>query len=668
MPAEKKIKRVLKVGQEETSGLSSFVERPVPTEKEVATFERVVGREVREQEIDSNLSEIYSDKKGGKVDVRKMNIRKRPNFLVRFFKKIILLGILAAAAYFAYSYWLADSNDVNGLDFKISAPENILAGEEFSYQITYHNPTKYILSQARLEIQYPENFIFGSASLAPASGNYGWNLPDLDPGATNSVTVTGRLINRPDSANVIVGYLSYTPGTLSSQFKKEASASTIVSSLGFTADLDYSGTAFINQDNEITLILSDVQNNYLGDFNIAFTLPVEANASVVTAAEKSATTSAEKEAAGTSTKIIVAKTGGASWQVSNLLQASGRQEIPLVYKIKEKSDNTEIKVRLEKKMENGEAYVFWEKSFKPELVSSDLNLTMILNGSKSDGAVNFGQPLHYSLAYSNRGSAAYKDVVIMAAPDGDFLDWNSLVDDKKGEVRNKMIIWTKNEIPELAEIKPGDEGTVDFSINLTAFKDSDQGKELKVISYGQYGMNNKAVKDNENKSNTITSLINSDLSLSENILYFNNDNLPVGSGPLPPKVGEKTSVKVYWTVKNNLHELSDTRVVLALPSYVSWDGNNTTNVGNIYYDGATRQVIWEIGRLPISAYRLDAEFGISVTPADSDRNKILVLSPGSTVSAMDTETKATITKKTEAKTTKLEDDDIAGLTNSGRVE
>jgi hypothetical protein len=667
MPAEKKIKRVLKVGQEETSGLSSFVERPVPTEKEVATFERVVGREVREQEIDSNLSEIYSDKKGGTVDVKKMVIKKRPNFLIRLFKKVILLGILAAAAYFAYSYWLADSNNVNGLDFKISAPENILAGEEFSYQITYHNPTKYILSQARLEIQYPENFVFSLASLAPTSGNYGWDLPDLDPGATNSITVTGRLINQPDSANVIVGYLSYTPGALSSQFKKEASASTIVSGLGFTADLDYSGTAFINQDNEITLILSDVQENYLGDFNIAFTLPIEANASVVTADEKIATTSA-KAAAATSTKIIVAKTGGASWQVSNLLQASGRQEIPLVYKIKEKSDNIEIKVRLEKKLENGEAYVFWEKSFKPELVSSDLNLTMILNGSKSDSAVNFGQPLHYSLTYSNRGSAAYKDVIIMAALNSNFLDWNSLVDDKKGEVRNKTIIWTKNEIPELAEIKPGDEGAIDFSINLSTFQDSDQGQELSVISYGQYGMNNKTVKDNENKSNTITSRINSDLSLSENILYFNSDNLPVGSGPLPPKVGEKTSVKVYWTVKNNLHELTDARVVFALPSYVSWDSNNTTNVGNIYYDGATRQVIWEIGRLPISAYRVDAEFGISITPADGDRNKILVLSPGSTVSAMDTETKETITKKTEAKTTKLEDDDIAGLTNSGRVE
>jgi hypothetical protein len=104
-----------------------------------------------------------------------------------------------------------------------------------------------------------------------------------------------------------------------------------------------------------------------------------------------------------------------------------------------------------------------------------------------------------------------------------------------------------------------------------------------------------------------------------------------------------------------------------LPDYVIWE-NGETNVGSIYYDDASRQVIWEIGRLPLSVYRADAEFDISIIPAESDRNKILVLSPGSTVSATDMETKDVIIKKTSAKTTKLEDDDIAGLNNSGVVQ
>ncbi len=665
MPEAKKIKRVLRVGRSLDSSLSSFVERPVPTEREVASFERVVKREARDQEIDSNLSEIYSDKNGDRVNVQRLRAKKRLPFIIRLLSRLLVLGFLALMAYLAYSYWFSGTNDISSLDFKVNAPDQITAGEEFSYEISYHNPTKLSLSRVHLEMQYPDNFIFMSASSNPTSGNYGWDLPDLSPGASANLTITGKLIAAPDSANVVFGRLSYLPGSFTSEFKKEASASTMISGLGFNVDLNYSATAFLNQDNEMSLIFSNVQNNYLGDFNISFTLPSDANADVGTTAD---TASSTPPLAASSTPFTIVKSGGASWQVSGLNQATGRQEVPLTYIIKQKSANSEIKVRLEKKLDDGQTYTFWEKSFTPELVTSDLNLALSLNGSKNDSAVSFGQTLHYSLAYANRGANSYKDVVIMAALSGDFLNWNSLEDSNKGAVQNQTIIWTKNEIPALAEIKPGAEGTIDFSIGLLPFRSGDLGKKMTVVAYGQYGMNNKPVKGQENMSNTITSQINSNLNLSEEIRYFNSDNLPVGSGPLPPQVGAKTSFRVYWTVKNDLHELSDVRVVLPLPSYVNWEGNNTTNVGSLYFDDATHQVIWEIGRLPLSVYRTDAEFSISITPSDSDRNKILVISPGSTVSAMDAETKNTITKKISSKTTKLEDDDIASLNNSGIVQ
>lgn len=663
MSEEKKVKKVLRVDKEDYSSLSAFVERPIPTDKEVASFERVVGREARNKEIDTNLSEIYTDKKGSLVDVKKMKIKRRQLAIVRFFKKLLILTLLIGAAYFAYSYFFDRTNDSSSLELGIVAPEKVLAGEEFSYQVTYHNPSKFVLSGVHLEIQRPENFILTNSSIVPNSGNYGWNLPNLDPGANATLSITGKLINKPDSVNVISGRLSYVPLNYSSQFKKEASASTIIEGPGWQTELEYSGTAFLNQDNEMTLSFLDVTNNYLGDFNLTFSLPEETNASVA-----SSSSGATASSSIVMKKITITKAGGVSWQISGLNPELGRQEIPLSYKIGTKIDKPEIIVRLEKKLEDGQSYIFWEKSIQPELVKSDLNLTMFVNGTKIDNAINFGQTLNYSVSYSNKGNNVFKDVIVMAVLKSDFLDFNSLNMEKKGEAKGQTLIWTKNEIPALAEIKPGQEGEINFSINLASFDGSDLGKDLSVSSYAQYGVNNQAVKSTDNKSNTIISNINSDLSLSEQILYFNEDNTPVGSGPLPPKVGEKTGFKVYWVVKNNLHELTDTRVVFDLPVNVNFDERNSTNVGSISYDASARQVIWEIGRLPVSVYQADAEFGISITPAVSDQNKILVLSPGSTVSATDTETKNVITKKTDAKTTKLEDDDIAGLNNSGRVQ
>ena len=661
MAEEQRVKKLLRVDKHDASSLSAFVERPVPSEKEVASFERVIGREARNQEMDSNLSAIYTDKKGALVDVKKMKVKRRQLFIVRLFRNLLLLTLLAGAVYFAYSIYFDQTNDSSTLELKITAPEKVLAGEEFSYKIEYFNPSKFVLTKVHFEIQYPENFIFISSSQVPQSGNYGWNLDDLAAGGRNSMTITGKIINKPDSVNIISGRLSYMPLNYSSQFKKETSSSTLVSGPGFQVDLEYSNTAFLNQDNSLNLILSDIKSNYLGDFNLSFVLPEETNAQVASSSDSGGADLSAK-------KISVTKEGGVSWKVAGLNQELGRQEIPLLYKIDAKLDNPEIIVRLEKKMEDGQSYVFWEKSFKPEIVKSDLNLTLFVNGSKSDNAVNFGQALNYTLSYSNKGDNTFKEVVVMASLSGDFLDMNSLSMEKKGEARGNLIIWTKNEIPELAEIKPGQEGEINFSLNLLPYKETDLGKNLSVASYAQYGVNNVAAKGEDNKSNTIISKINSDLSLSERVLYFNDDNQPVGSGPLPPKLNEKTGFKVYWVVKNNLHALTETRVVLDLPPGVNWDEKNNTTVGNLSYNAETRQVAWEIGLLPVSVYQADAEFGISITPTDSDLNKILVLSPGSTVTANDFETKNLITKKTGPKTTKLEDDEIAGMSNSGRVQ
>jgi len=677
MPTQKKIKKVLKVGREEESGLSSFVERPVPNEGEVISFERVIGRELREQEIDSNLDEIYKDSEGDRVDVHKVKVKKRPIFLVRFFKIILTLTVIAILAYVSYFYLFSNSNDVSSLSFQITSPDKVVAGQEFSYKITYHNPTKYPFKKLHLELQYPENFVFDSASVAPTSGNSTWNLPDLTGGSTQTITVKGMLLVAPQSTNVIFGHLSYVPNGFSSQFKKDASFSTTVSSLGFTVNLDSSKTAFLNQNNDLTLVISNIQNNYIGDFNLTFSLPSHTSVSVVLNKSGSyavgsptsrVNASSSPAASNTSTSMTVAASGGTTWTVSNLYPPQGRQEIPLVYKVSQDISNPQITVQLSKRLDNGQSYVFWEKTINPQLVKSDLNLTLSLNGHKTDGAVNFGQTLNYQLSYSNNGSNTYNDVVLMAAIQGDFLDWSSVKAGDNGQIKNQTIVWTKSEDSDLATIKPGDSGVLNFSVKLTPFTIGGLSKGLTIVSYGQYGLNGQPITSDSNKSNTINDQINSDLALQEKILYFDSSNRPVGSGPLPPAVGQTTTFRVNWNVTNSLHELSDVRVIMDLPAYVSWAGNNTTNVGSLYFDSNTHQVIWAIGRLPVTAPQTEAFFDISITPQVGDRNKILILSPGSVISAMDTVTTAMINKKLSPQTTKLEDDNIAALNNSGVIQ
>jgi len=184
-----------------------------------------------------------------------------------------------------------------------------------------------------------------------------------------------------------------------------------------------------------------------------------------------------------------------------------------------------------------------------------------------------------------------------------------------------------------------------------------------VRSYIQFSVGKieerEETKNEDNRSNTIINKINSDLKIKESLRYFNEDNIPVGTGPHPPKVGETTTYKVYWELQNNLHELNDLQVAVILPENVSWDGKERATVGNVEYSSGLNAIIWDIGRLPITVYEASAEFSISVTPQEENKNKIMVLMPGTKVKATDAETEAVLEKTTKAKTTKLEDDEIA---------
>lgn len=199
----------------------------------------------------------------------------------------------------------------------------------------------------------------------------------------------------------------------------------------------------------------------------------------------------------------------------------------------------------------------------------------------------------------------------------------------------------------------------------------DPTKKYEVKSYAQFSVGAVAEGEDitppeENRSNTIINKINSDLELTEKVRYFSEENIPVGTGPQPPKVGETTSYKVYWVLSNSLHELEDLKVVTKLPDNINWDDKKQFSVGSLDYNSATREIVWQIGRLPLTVMTANAEFSINFTPSEADKNKIMVVLGGSTVSAIDGETKTNLTLTTKAKTTKLEDDDIAS--GDGTVE
>lgn len=635
------------------SALADFVERSMPSEDEEKKFEAYVKEEVREQEIETGLSEIYHDEKKGQALVAKFDKIKRRGLIYKIFSFLVGLSALIALVWLGYYFvYLKSSGDLAAVSINISAEKEILAGKEFFYTVTYKNLDRVDIKNLTVNLTYPDNFIYLDAEPKPAKDQNSWKFGLLPSRRSGEIRIKGKLIGEAGSASIIIGSLTYQPANISSDFKKEASFQSTISGLGMTVSIDSASSALVGETNEIAVKYRAEDENYLQNFRLSIDLAenIEFDKSTATGSIPG------------------------SWQISDI--SKEEKELKIKFKFKDKlTDSQDLNVKFDYSEDGQKYYPFLTKKLTYDVQKRDLNLTLIINGARTDQGVNFGQTMNYSIVYNNKGKTIMKDVVIMAVLDSDFLDWNSLNDKNKGKVSGKTISWSKTELPALAELAPGNEGTIDFSIKLVPAGEIDPSKNYQVKSFVQFSLgvlpegetasSTAPATKQDGQSNVIISKFNSDLTLSEQVRYFNDDNLAVGSGPVPPKVGQTTSYKIYWVLTNNLNELYDVVLSTTLPAGVSFDQKSRTTLGTLTYDQATNKVIWNLGRLPITVYKSEAEFNLSITPTAADVNKILVLLAGTDITASDSVTNSPISKKTPPKTTKLDDD--PAITDDGRV-
>ncbi len=654
------------------SSLNEFTQTNLPNEEEVEKFEEILDdvagvktvandgyfnqeSEVAEAEIEESLNEIYQDDNGQMVDVKKIKVLKKRGFFFWFFMFIFIFGGFGGGGYYVYDKFILNQGlNAVQVNFVIESVSEVTVGEEFFYVLNYTNPSNTInLKNVSIEVVYPDSFIFIDSFPVAGEKNTHWNIGDMTVGASGKIKIKGTMLGEEGKSGVLTAKISYTPENFSSEFKKDASAMVRIKDVGVNFDFDYSANVLVDEENELLIRFSARDNNFINNFRIS--QEVNENMKIIEA--KNVVDDSELA------KFSIVRSG--VWQVDEVL--AKEKIVPVKFKFIDKGSGEQTVVLNFEKLTKDSNYVkFFSKELKFTVIKSDLNLITIINGKKDDQGVDFGDTLNYSLVYKNGGEAEMKDVILMAVLDGDFLDWMTLNDVAKGKVKGNTVVWTKNEIPELAVIAPDAEGTIDFSIKLMDLvaEKLTADKKYAINSYAQFAVGDQNAdvdkKKSDNKSNIIINKINSNLKLSEEVRYFNTDNIPVGSGPNPPKVGQETSYRVYWNLNNSLHELSEVKVTVKLPDYINYINKANFTVGSLDYDETSRELSWTISRLPALAMESKAEFSIAVKPVESDKNKIMVLLPGSTITAIDNETKSTLSQTTVAETTKLENDEIAG--------
>ncbi len=118
------------------------------------------------------------------------------------------------------------------------------------------------------------------------------------------------------------------------------------------------------------------------------------------------------------------------------------------------------------------------------------------------------------------------------------------------------------------------------------------------------------------------------------------------TGPLPLKVGQKTTYTIVWSLANSSNNLEDVRVQATLLLYMEWVGNFTPAAEPLEFvlaEGGGGEVIWKArtvraetgSRFP----RREVAFQVALTPSAGQVGKTPILLGTASFSATDSFTR-----------------------------
>lgn len=306
------------------------------------------------------------------------------------------------------------------------------------------------------------------------------------------------------------------------------------------------------------------------------------------------------------------------------------------------------------------------------IAESLLKTEMKING-EAQVIINPGEDLEYTILYQNGGAGDLYNVAIKINLEGAPIDLDQF-SSEEGLLRGGAVVWAKDQILDFAKLPSGAKGELKFKVSTNQV-----AEPARVLNFGNflkswleisYKLESDFGEVKKFQSVVREDKLNSDLVLGSVARYYTEEGDQLGFGPLPPKVGEQTTYWIFWSISNNLNDLSDVSASAILPANVSWTGKMSVTLGELTYNSARRQINWRAG--DVSRYtgeewpKLGVAFEVALMPITEQLGSEPTLLEQIKIFGEDKFTGKFLEREGISPTTNLIYDSIAG--NKGRVE
>ncbi|MCC7357667.1 hypothetical protein IT408_04155 [Candidatus Uhrbacteria bacterium] len=575
-------------------------------------------------EIEKSLEAIYEEN-GTLPDFANFEKKRRPYAWLIFFGVCTFFSLLIAAIWFGFMLFKPFRGfDGDGLRIEIDGPQKISLGEEGTYFINWQNMANEPLSNVELRINFPSDFVM--TQVEPRSNDEKqliFSLKDVPFGGRGSIVIRGMFTGSLGTKTAIQVVGNYRP--VHSNADLEALSTRAIEYADSVLDgrLDVPAKALPGDKVRFVYTIVNRGSTTLKDMEARLYLP---SGFIRDAMPTSTLISIEGDTvrvpltefiAGASTTVAVTGTFASGFSGDAQLRAeTGRLSAMGVFMPAQTSDGS------------------------LSVLAGDLSMKLVVNGSDIDHTVPYGEVQHVSLAFENTSSEELKDVSITLFFDGSVtgtnsVDWSKLEQSSSGTHIGNRIVWDKQSNPVFEKMNPQADGILEFSVPLISLASSTTDQlELRLIAEAQMTLGNTTIRRIiRTKPHKLR--FRSDVVLVSEARYSSEEGAPIGSGPLPPIVGQTTRYRINWLLDKSVHELKNIRVSAELPKRVEWAGVASTTAGELSYDSEKRVILWTLNRMPKDITEESVSFDIAFTPGEVDLSRFGQLLGETRLEAMD---------------------------------
>ncbi|MEK7620443.1 MAG: hypothetical protein AAB413_04380 [Patescibacteria group bacterium] len=594
------------------------------------TPKRRSAREIRRQ-----LRSIYEGSDGRVPDLSKLergNRSKLTRFLIKAIGIMAVLSLIAWVGFFVFTKGLFQEGET--LSLTTEGPDEVKSGEEVSYTFRYENVGDVPVAALTMKLTVPSTFHMYSTVPEP-EGSLEWTIGSLSAGSDGAITVTGVFLAEVPSSQRLQALFTYKPANFSSDFQdiltQKIEIEDSVVALSFTGP----EKALAGDTSEYVVNVQNTSADPIYNLRVIPTFPAD----FTTASSEPAT--AEGQTYWVIDALEPGELAAITIQGSFTSTASGEQKLAIAMGF----------------VDQDVVYVQNVQELITDVLGGSISFSVIVNGSNQSQTADLGETLRVSLDYANNGEEATQDMsftLTLYSGDGTIpVDWSRA--NLGGGTRSGNEISWEN----LATLEPESSAVIDLSLPLYSRLDAGEADQFSIETILTLNKIGTVTSTRTLEATPIIITLNSDVAVNAQARYYSESGTAIGSGALPPQVGETTSYRVYWNLSNSLHTLENARMTATLPQDVAWLESTDTDIGTVSYNATTRQITWTIPKLLAELGHAGAWFDIAIAPDSGDVGRFMKLTSTTSFEARDSTTNESLSQSIGELTTELPDDEFA---------